>query len=94
LGLITSRYEKLLASLSPIDVKQKDMDVKYFLYQLLSLGWIIFGVGYGIIAANFTLAGRLDRLLSFIALYGPGLFFAGIVRWLQRRYWSQNDRLG
>lgn len=92
LDLISNRCRRLLASIAPVDLRHKNIDVIIFLLQITALLWIISGVGYGIITAIFTLTKQVDYILSFIAGFGPGLFLAGFGRWLQRKYWSQNDK--
>jgi len=91
LGLISSKCRKLLASVSPVDLRQKNIDAIIFLFQITTLLLIIFAAGYDILTNNLIFKKWVDDILSFIVVVGPSLFFGGLGRWLQRKYWSKSD---
>jgi len=87
LGLPINWYRKLFTSLSPVNLKVKNMEVFMFLVQVTALLWILLGLGYGFVVANFNLAKWFDDLLSLVVGFGPAFLLGGAANWLKTKYW-------
>jgi hypothetical protein len=92
MGSSTPWYQRVSATLLPVDLRKKTKDSASFFLQLLGLVLLISGIGYYLLTVSYELSGWIGKLLGLLPLWGPGLFFAGLAKWLHAKYWSKHIR--